>query len=645
MTDSMTHAQTILDFDKIRQMLADNAMCPQAKEALSRLSPVFQEAECRRLMKETTGARNILDICRTPPLPAMEKIPELLALCAAGSMLTPAQLASVSRFISSCRQMKAYLKKAQSTGEEIAWYGESIYDLTILQEEIEQCIRNEQVDSAASPQLRDLRRKMENVKMQIQNKLAGLLRSKKQFFSDSSVVVRNGRYALPVRKEYKHQFPGSVLDISASGNTFFMEPDSVGKMQSELSLLQIQEDNEIRRILYSLSGSVDSFQGEFKQNMEALVVLDILFAKGKLSQQMDANPVEITTERRLSIRQGRHPLLERETCVPLDFSLDQNCIGAVITGPNTGGKTVALKTVGLLSMMAQSGLHVPALPDSVFSMHSSYLCDIGDGQSISENLSTFSAHMTQVVRILKEVDRESLVLLDELGSGTDPAEGMGLAAAILEELRKTGCLLLVTTHYPEVKYYAESAPNLTNARMAFDRETLKPTYHLELGKAGESCALFIARRLGLPEQLLQLAEKAAYQSQSAGGEAHSPIQPQEYEAAASPSRLQPEKKPAGEPRQRRCDSFQIGDSVTVYPQKEIGIVYQTADQRGNIGVQVKGKKLLIPHRRIKLKVPASQLYPPDYDFSILFDSVENRKARRQMEKRHCPELEIKLDDR
>ncbi|MGI5959397.1 MAG: endonuclease MutS2 [Massiliimalia sp.] len=639
----MIHAQSILEFNQILQMLEDLAICSQAKQKSRELSPFFQEAECLRRMEETTGARTILDICGTPPLPAMERIPEYLTLCSAGSMLTPSQLASISRFISSCKQAKAYLKKAESTGQQIATYGESIYDLSLLQEEIEQSIRNEQVDSSASPLLRDLRRKMENIKMQIQNRLSSLLRSKKAYFSDSSVVVRGGRYALPVKKEYKSQFPGKVLDISGSGNTFFMEPDSIGKMQSELSLLQIEEDNEIRRILYTLSGLVDSFQAEFKQNMEAFATLDFLFAKGKLSQQMNANAVTITTQRKLLIHQGRHPLLDQTVCVPLDFQLNPDCTGVIITGPNTGGKTVALKTVGLLSMMAQSGLHVPALPDSVFCMNSSYLCDIGDGQSISENLSTFSAHMTQVVKILKEADRESLVLLDELGSGTDPAEGMGIAVAILEELRKSGCFLLATTHYPEVKSYAEEAPRFLNARMTFDRETLKPTYHLELGKAGESCALFIAKRLGFPPHLLELAKQAAYGSrqEETDGTHASPIQPQNYEVTQTPSKLISQKPESTSHAPRRCDQFQIGDSVTVYPKREIGIVYQTVDSRGNIGVQIKGKKLLIPHRRLKRKVAASELYPPDYDFSIIFDSVENRKARKQMNKRHCPDLEIK----
>lgn len=644
----MIQSEQILEFDQIKAMLTENAMSAQAKTILMETGPVLEEELCFKKMAETTSARNILDKCGAPPLPSMSKIEEILSLCHAGSMLTPSQFSSVSSFISSCKRMKEYLNRAASADDRISRYGDGLYDLSPLQEEIELAIRNDQVDSSASTELRNIRRKMENCKIQIQNKLSELLRNRKEFFSDSSVVIRNGRYALPVKKEYKGRFSGSVLDTSSSGNTVFMEPSSVSKLQSELSSLQIEEDNEVRKILYTLSALTDSFREEFKINLECLVTLDVLFAKGKLSVQMKANPVRITTKRHLSIRNGRHPLLDPESCVPLNFQFDQDRTGVVITGPNTGGKTVALKTVGLLSMMAQSGLHVPAEEESVFCMNSSYLCDIGDGQSITENLSTFSAHMTNMIEILREADRESLVLLDELGSGTDPAEGMGIAVAILEELRQIGCLFLVTTHYPEIKHYAQVTPQLVNARMAFDRQSLRPTYHLELGKAGESCALFIAQRLGLPKRLLQIAQKAAYQGENGlSSPSFDFLSSQVSELGSVSPKQPPSKLKAREEKKeavaRRCDRFSIGDSVMVYPKKEIGIVWRKADAKGLVGVQIKGEKKLIPHKRIRLQVPASELYPEDYDFSILFDSVEHRKARHQMTKHHNPNLVIELE--
>ena len=343
------------------------------------------------------------------------------------------------------------------------------------------------------------------------------------------------------------------------------------------------------------------------------------------------------------IRGGRHPLLKTDHVEPLDFHLGDDIRGMVITGPNTGGKTVALKTIGLLSLMAQCGLHVPA-EEAAFTLNNYVLSDIGDGQSISENLSTFSSHITNIIEILKLADDQSLVLLDELGSGTDPAEGMGLGIAILEELLAKKCLFVATSHYPEVKAFADSAPSLVNARMAFDRQTLLPLYRLEIGQAGESCALHIATRLGLPPHLVQRAWKAAYGENTLQAAEAYKNESDKKSATTHDSRqrIQTEKpaKPAELPRSMR---FNVGDSVLVYPQKEIGIVYCKANDRGEIGVQVKKKKMLINHKRIKLQIPASELYPDNYDFSIIFDSVASRKARHVLGKRHDPNIVIKID--
>jgi len=313
--------------------------------------------------------------------------------------------------------------------------------------------------------------------------------------------------------------------------------------------------------------------------------------------------------------------------VPLDFTIGGGVRGVVITGPNTGGKTVALKTVGLLSLMAQSGLHVPAEPGSRFTMNAGVLCDIGDGQSITENLSTFSSHMTNIIGILEETTPECLVLLDELGSGTDPAEGMGLAVAILEELRRRGCLFVATSHYPEIKEYAAQTDALQNARMAFDRESLQPLFRLEMGEAGESCAIYIAQRLGLPAHMLDRARAAAYYGALTAEESQ--------ETPQLPGRRMiriAEEKPAP----RHCDRFQVGDSVRVHPQRETGVVYCRADEKGMVGVQVRKRKFLVNHKRIQLLVAADALYPDNYDFSIIFDTVANRKARHALTKRHDP---------
>ncbi|WP_088187063.1 DNA mismatch repair protein MutS [Desulfosporosinus sp. FKA] len=645
------NADNTLEFNMILETLANYALSQKAKEYLLSLNPFLSERECRSKMQETTEAKKMLEGIGTPPLAAMKELDKILDLTAKGSMLTPEQFTGICDFISSCKRMKKYLKKAEAFNTEIAFYGHSLSSLDTLFEEIERCIRNEAVDDNASPALRDIRRKIENTKSAVNLKLEAILRSKKEWFTDGYVTIRNGRFVLPVKKGYKNQFSGTVVDTSSSGGTYFIEPAAVRKLQEELAILGIDEENEIRKILYTLTVLVDEHMNELRINKDCMETLDFIFAKAKLSMDMKAIPVSITTERKIVIKQGRHPLLKKDQCVPLDFELggglhDEAINGVVITGPNTGGKTVALKTIGLLSLMAQSGLHVPVSQGSVFCMHNSIFCDIGDGQSISENLSTFSSHIKNIVAILKGVSGESLVLLDELGSGTDPAEGMGLAIAILAELIQRGCLFVATTHYPEIKDFAKNTKGLTNARMEFDRENLQPLYKLQIGEAGESCALFIAQRLGFPGHMLKRAQREAYRSRSSGLSDRNTILFDEDKTKMDADTISYSKIQKEVPKEKspsRSESFNIGDCVTVYPQKLLGIIYKRANEKGELGVQIKDKKQLINHKRIKPFIPASELYPEDYDFSIIFDTVENRKARHQLEKGHDVVIEYDED--
>lgn len=628
-----------LEFNKIIQMLCDNAVSESAKKKILELKPYLNEWEVLIRTKETTEARKIMDHMGTAPLASMKDIHMLLELAEKGAMLIPEQLTQIGLFINACKRMKSFLKRAEALGVEIASYGNSIDELNELSNELQNSIRNNAVDDNASKELKDIRRKIEQINTEIRSKLENLLRSKKDWFTDGYVSLRNGHYVLPVKREFKHQVSGSVLDISSSGSTYFIEPTIVSKLKEELSILEIAASNEERRILYVLSSMVVDYSGALRLNMEGMEALDFIFAKAKLSIDMNAVPATINTNRRIKIVNGRHPLLKAVECVPLNFELGEGINGIVVTGPNTGGKTVALKTVGLLQLMAQSGLHVPC-DGAELCMNNAVLCDIGDGQSITENLSTFSSHITNIINILSQTDGDSLVLLDELGSGTDPAEGMGIAIAILEELREKKCLFVATTHYPEVKEYANKTPGLLNAKMAFDRESLKPLYRLEIGEAGESCALYIAKRLGLPKRMLERAYQEAYLKEGqpirntpkkdfledASEETSSKIN------QTTPGRI--EKLQPTKPHSTRSQRFNIGDSVIVYPQKKVGIVFSKANEKGEVGVQIQKQKIYINHKRLQLKVAASELYPENYDFSIIFDSVANRKARQKMEKGH-----------
>ncbi|AFQ45101.1 endonuclease MutS2 [Desulfosporosinus meridiei] len=651
------NANNTLEFNIILETLAEHALSQKAREKLLSLKPFLNERECKAKMQETTEARKILEGIGTPPLASMKELDKILDLTEKGSMLAPEQLTGICGFISSCKRTKKYLNKAEAFNTGIAFYGHSLSPLDMLFGEIERCIRNEGVDDGASSVLRDIRRKIENTKSAVKIKLEDILRSKKEWFTDGYVTIRNGRFVLPVKKGYKNQLSGTVIDTSSTGSTCFIEPAAVRKLQEELSLLQIDEDNEIRKILYTLTVLVEEHINELRINKDCMETLDFIFAKAKLSIEMKAVPVSITTERKIIIKQGRHPLLKPDLCIPLDFEIlgglgDDAINGVVITGPNTGGKTVALKTIGLLSIMAQSGLHVPVSPGSVFSMHNSVFCDIGDGQSISENLSTFSSHIQNIVAILQEVSRESLVLLDELGSGTDPAEGMGLAIAILAELNQRGCLFVATTHYPEIKDFAKNTKGLMNARMEFDRENLQPLYRLQIGEAGESCALYIAKRLGFPGHMLKRAQMEAYGGRSSKLRDRPTIMFDEdntndednTKKSDNVSHNKIQKEIPKEKTPSRSESFNIGDCVRVYPQKSLGIVYRRTNEKGELGVQIKDKKQLINHKRLKLFLPASELYPEDYDFSIIFDTVAIRKARHQLAKGHDVIIEYEEHD-
>ena len=537
-------------------------------------------------------------------------------------------------------RLKNYLSRCKQWEISLAYYDENLDCLDNLKETIRMQIRNGRIDDNASKDLKSLRDEIERNERCMREKVDAVIRANKESLSDNFSTLRNGHICIPVKKEYKYKIKGNVIDKSSTGGTLFIEPSSVGKYYETLQLLRIHEDNEEYRILYSLSAMVADYEEILEQNISMIEKLDFIFSKGKLSLEYDGTEPKINTERYIRIEDGRHPLMSPSECVPLQFEIGKSFDGVVITGPNTGGKTVTIKTVALNCMMAQCGLHV-ACKKAEICMNSNFLCDIGDGQNISENLSTFSAHIVNVLEILKKVNRDSLVVMDELGSGTDPTEGMGIAIAILEELQKSGGLFLVTTHYPEVKQYADKKARIENAKMTFDKESLKPLYQLVIGEAGESCAFYIAGKMGMPEEMLKTARKAAYGKEEIS---------ENLKQVVSKNHLEKRRVSGIQKRKRRNEAaqkaleFQLGDSVLVYPDKKIGIICKTANEKGVLRVQMADKKIWVNRKRIKLHVAAEKLYPDDYDFSIIFDSVKNRKLRHQMDRGKIIEEQITIDE-
>ena len=629
----------VLEFDKIIETLAEYAASGQAKEIIRNLVPFISESELKKNLSDTTQARQMLDSIGTPPAASMENMEELLGKAVRYDLLMPEELEQVGMFLTAVKRMKEYLERGKAYRISLAYYEENLILSEEIREELMRCVRHGKIDDQASAALRDMRRDIQRLEEKIKEKAESLLRLQKKYMSESFIVSRNGRVCLPVKKDYKSKVAGSVVDKSATGTTFFIEPAAVARYREEKELLEIEEDNEVRRIIYTLMDHIAEKEEDFRQNIKMLVKLDYIFAKGKLSVDMDGTEPKINMQGYFLLKGARHPLLKKEDCVPLDFEMGNGRKGVVITGPNTGGKTVAIKTVGLFSAMAGCGLHVPCREADIC-MNNQILCDIGDGQNIADNLSTFSSHISNVLHILRKVTKESLVIMDELGSGTDPAEGMGIAIAIIEQLRLSGCLFFVTTHYPEVKSYAARHEEIVNARMEFDRENLKPLYRMEIGKSGDSCALYIAKRLGMPGDMLYTAAMEAY------GEVREALvnelelkKETQWKKEFVPS-IQKMKETERKPL---MPVFTRGDSVTVLPEGTIGIVVVPEDERGNVLVQVKGEKITVNQKRLKLKVAASELYPEDYDFSIIFDTVENRKARHKMGKGYQGDLTVTWD--
>ena len=643
-----TASAGMLEFEKIIQKLEESVYSDGAKEKVRNLAPMLKETEVKARLKETTEARLLIEKCGNPPLTDQEGIESYMEGAQRGECLSPEQLEKIAINLTAVRRLKDYLCRGKSYELSLPYYEENLDALDEVREELNDKIRGGRVDDYASKLLKSLREGIDRQEAKMREKADSVIRANKECMSDSFSTIRNGRICVPVKKEYKFRISGSVIDKSSTGNTLFIEPAAAARIYEELQEMKIDEENEERRILYTLTAMLSDKAEIIRENTRVTEKLDFIFGKGKLSLLMDGTEPVINTRRRIQITNGRHPLMNREVSVPLNFKMGNGINGVIITGPNTGGKTVAIKTVALNCLMAQCGLHV-SCERAEICLNNQILCDIGDGQNLSENLSTFSAHITNVLDILRKANEESLVIMDELGSGTDPTEGMGIAIAILEELKKSGALYLVTTHYPEVKSYAEREESVVNARMTFDKESLKPLYRMVIGEAGESCALYIAKKLGMPGGMLKRAAQAAYGTEITvaknAGEAFednfSENIPEELikERTAHISR----QKGSGSVNEL-TDKFQIGDSVMIYPDKKLGIVCEKVNEKGVLRVQLPDKKIYINHKRVKLHVKAQELYPEDYDFSIIFETVENRKARHQMERKYVEDLEIRYEE-
>lgn len=633
----------ILEYDKIKEILKTYALSEGAKEMIDKLHPSIDLAAIEKNLQETTETRAIADRSSSVPLHSLTGINNIKEKLGKGVNLTPEELEVIYNLLRDGYKLKRFMKDKSDAAPNVSTYALSIYELDDVQREIERSIARGRVDNRATNELSKIRKKINILEDRIKNKLESVLKNTKyrDYFQDSLVSMRNGRYVIPVKSQYKNNLDGSIHDMSSSGSTVFIEPAEVRKAQDELNILRIEEDNEVYKILSTLTALVESYVRELSINIETFIYYDFLFAKGKFSKAIEGRGVKLNKNCYINIKNGRHPLLGRDA-VPLNFSIGDEYRSLVITGPNTGGKTVVLKTVGLLTMMVQSGLHVPVEEGSEFAIFADVLADIGDGQSIEQSLSTFSSHIKNIISIINCSDPHTLVIMDEVGSGTDPAEGMGIAAAVLEEIHKRGATILATTHYSEIKQFADNTPGFKNGSMEFDINTLKPLYRLSIGKAGESNALFIALRLGMDKSIIERAHEVTYKEKREYSEYKPEIVEynqnddetvKSHEEVLREVMVSQKTKEISE-KQKVKPKFNIGDCVYISTMNRTGIVCELENNRGEVGVMVMKQKFKINHKRLSLYIEGLELYPEDYDFDIVFESKENRKKNKLMTKKH-----------
>ena len=498
-----------LELPRVLELLSQQAISPEAKERSLRLRPETEREEVERLLDQTDAARTMIGLYGAPSFSGVKTVAESLSRADRGGSLNTGELITIGGLLTAARRAREYFNDKAEERTAIDHLFLSLKGNRFLEEKIRRCIPEEGVIAdAASSELADIRRHMRQAQAKSREILQRIISSPTyaKILQETIITQRDGRFVVPVKAEHKGDLPGLVHDVSSTGATVFVEPMGVVQANNQFIELQAKEQKEIDRILAELSADAAAHKRDIQWDYDTLVHLDLIFARGQLSYKMDACRPEVRRGGATKLRRARHPLLDPKKAVPIDIELGDTFDTLVITGPNTGGKTVSLKTLGLLTLMTQCGLHIPVADRSSISVYEHVLADIGDEQSIEQSLSTFSAHMVNIVAILDQADRDSLILFDELGAGTDPVEGAALAIAIIQHVRAMGAKVAATTHYAELKTFAMTTPGVENASCEFDVETLSPTYRLLIGIPGKSNAFAISKRLGLPDRVIEDAK-------------------------------------------------------------------------------------------------------------------------------------------
>lgn len=613
-----------LEFNRIKNEVKTRAIGDYTKQQIENLEPQNRLATVKAWQQETQEARLLLDSGQHVPFMGLVRIKHLLNQTEKGLILTAAEILEVADFLRSSRMLIKFFEKNQYQTPLLYRYSQNLDSFLSLEDAIYQKIKNNTISDEASRVLQRARRQFLETEKEIQDKLTKFIRQPKhrEWLQEILVIKKEERFTVPIKASFKNKVAGTIVTESNNGQTAFIEPTTVSKLNERKVLLEAEIVAEEYQILAELTGAVAEAQAGIQETLEVITAFDFIFARGKYSREIKGITPRINKNEVIEIIQGRHPFLRAG--VPLDFTLGKAYRGLVITGANAGGKTVVLKTVGLLTLMAMFGLQIPAQEKSQIAVLDHLFVDIGDQQNIDNALSTFSGHMKNVAEILKGASRNTLVLLDEIGSGTEPNEGAALAIAIMENLYQQGSLLVATTHYGEIKRFAEVHQDFIPAAMAFDKATLTPLYRLQVGKIGDSQALWIAKKMAMSETLLK---QAAHYMENKGYNTTKMVFPQQEAISIIKEKVK--------------DTFAKGDRVLLTESQAQALVYQ--DEGGDqVQIYHEEKMQMIPRRRLQLLTPASQLYPIGYDLDTLFEDFKTLKARRDIT-RGSKKAQKKLD--
>ncbi|TXS00789.1 endonuclease MutS2 [Bacillus sp. SH7-1] len=607
-----------LQYNELKDIVKSYCVSGLGKELLNKLEPSTSIKVVRNRLNETTEARAILDAEGHVPFFGISNIASTIQKLEKGMILDPEELVSVSDFLRGCRKIKKFMLDKEFFAPVLASYANSMTEYKSIEEEINFSIKGNSIDAAASKELKRIRNNIDSVDGKIKERLTKFLNSSanKKYIQEFFISKKDDRYTIPIKSSYKNQVAGSIVEASAKGSTVFIEPHTVTKLNVELASLKAEEAMEEYQILATLSGMVVENIYHIKINMELISQYDMVFAKAKFSKSIDGIEPKLNDHGYIHLVNCKHPLLSGKV-VPLNFEIGQDYRSLIITGPNAGGKTIVLKTIGLLTLATMSGLHIAGDKETEIAIFKNVFVDIGDNQSIENALSTFSSHMKNLSEIMRMSNNNTLLLFDEIGSGTEPNEGAALAISILEEFYLAGCIIVASTHYGEIKRFSEMHDDFMNAAMQFNSETLEPLYKLVIGKSGESNALWIANKMNVREHVLKRAKEYMGNKEYA-------LEKVNESKIRKPKFVQ-------EKRENHYE-YKIGDRVNVLDYDDFGIIYKEIDNFYNVVVYYNGEFVEVNVKRITLEVAAKELYPEGYDLNTLFVDYKERKMQHDIER-------------